>query len=116
MRVDPFLEAGEPVVAFNVEGKTRLKIGDGKHCYKDLEFIDSAETQEILTYPSYFEFPVPPQGNAINAIFRAVNEAALYQWNQNKYKYEPLNTVDVEITLEDIDAISGGEASDLFVG
>lgn len=113
-RVNPLLDAGEPIVVFCEDGKTRLKIGDGTHYYNELEFIGGADKEEVLTYPTRYDFPTPPNSEHINAIFKATNEAKLWQWNQAKYKYEPLDNVDVEITLDDIEIISGGEASELL--
>lgn len=38
-RANPLLLAGEPIVVYCNDGKTRLKIGDGKHYYSELLFI-----------------------------------------------------------------------------
>lgn len=38
-RANPLLLAGEPIVVFCNDGKTRMKIGNGKDYYQDLEFI-----------------------------------------------------------------------------
>lgn len=112
-RANPFLEAGEPIVVYCNDGKTRLKIGDGKQLYDKLEFIGGTEQREVLTFNTHFDFPYPPQDKEQYAIYKAMNEAKLWQWNTTKFRYEPLNNVDVEVTLEDIDYISGGTALDL---
>lgn len=38
-RANPLLLAGEPIVVYCNDGKTRMKIGNGKDYYQDLEFI-----------------------------------------------------------------------------
>jgi hypothetical protein len=113
-RANPFLEAGEPIVVFCNDGKTRLKIGDGKQLYDKLEFIGGTEDREVLTYPSYFDFPYPPNKQYYDCIFKATNEAKLWQWNTTRYKYEALDNVDVKVTIEDITEISGGTVADLL--
>ncbi len=113
-RVDPLLAAGEPLVVFCTDGSTRLKIGDGKHRYSELEWVGSNSEKEVLTFSTRLEFPVPPARQYKDAIYKATNEAKLYQWNESKYKYESLDNVDVEVRIDDIDTISGGEISDLI--
>ena len=113
-RANPLLDSGEPIVVFCSDGKTRMTIGDGKHYYNELEFIGGTEKQEVLTYPTRYDFPVPPSVENFDSIFKATNEAKLWQWNSTKYKYEALDNVDVEVSLDDIDIISGGEVSDLL--
>lgn len=114
VRANPFLEAGEPIVVYCNDGKTRIKVGDGKNLYNKLEFIGGTEEKEVLTYDTHFDFPQPPEKKNQNAIYKAMNEAQLWQWNTAKFKYEPLNNVDVEVSLEDIDYISGGTPQDLL--
>lgn len=38
-RANPLLLAGEPIVVYCDDGKTRMKIGNGRDYYHDLEFI-----------------------------------------------------------------------------
>lgn len=114
-RVNPLLQAGEPIVVFCIDGKTRLKIGDGTTLYNDLDWVAGDSQREVLTYPSKYDFPNPPTPEYIDCIFKATEEAKLYQWNPTKVIYETLNTEDLEITVTDIETINGGTATDLRV-
>ena len=40
---NPSLLRGEPIVAFDAEGTTKLKIGDGENKYNDLPFIGATD-------------------------------------------------------------------------
>lgn len=113
-RVNPILEAGEPIVVFCKDGSTKIKIGDGVTSYLDLEFVGERGSQEVITYPTHFDFPNPPSDEQINSIFKATNEAKLWQWNDDKFRYELLNNVEVDVIVDDIDIISGGTALDLI--
>ena len=113
-RVNPVLEAGEPIVVFCNDGETRLKIGNGVDPYDALNFIGEKGNQEVITLPTHFDFPYPPTKDQINAIFKAVDEAKLWQWNQEKYKYEELNVTEADIQINNIEIISGGEALELL--
>ena len=114
-RNNPFLERREPIVVYCRDGITRMKIGDGVHRYDELDWVkidaDREVHKEIEVYKSHFDFPIP--GNS-DLIYRATNEATLYQWNDSQYKYEPLMSVDGDIDISDIEMIDGGRASDLL--
>lgn len=115
-RVNPFLDSGEPIVVFCKDGRTRLKVGDGKHYYNELDFIGGEEKEDVVTYPNRYDFPQPPPPKNIHSIFKATNEAKLWQWNETKHIYEALDNLDVDISLEDIDAIFGGSAFEIING
>jgi hypothetical protein len=114
-RVNPILEAGEPITVFCNDGITRLKIGDGIHTYKELNFIGDNNTQmEILTFPSRFDFPNPPKTEQQYYLYKASNEATLYRWNPTKVIYDAIDVPDVNLTLDDIETINGGSVSALL--
>lgn len=113
-RVNPVLEAGEPIVVFCFDGKTRLKIGDGVTPYKDLNFIGDDNDTEILTYPTKLDFPSLPAKEQIFYLYKASNEATLYKWNPDKVIYEALDDIEVNLTIDDIDVLNGGTASALL--
>ena len=113
-RNNPFLERREPIVVYCKDGITRMKIGDGIHKYNELDWvkIGGSDEKEIEIFNTHFDFPIP--GNEY-IVYRAVNEATLYQWDSAKYKYEPLvNVDDIDIDLSDIEMIDGGTAADLL--
>ena len=113
-RVNPLLDAGEPLVVFCLDGKTRLKIGDGVTYYKDLAFIGGETETEILTYSSKLKFPNPPSKDQLYYLYKAANEATLYRWNSNKLIYEALDDYEANLTIDDIEILSGGTASSLL--
>lgn len=113
---NPLLERREPIVVYCTDGATRMKIGDGVHKYNELSWIGGESTNnndgdEVLDFKTSGDFP--NMGEA-HKIYKAESEAKLYQWNSDKLKYEPLNVVDVEVDITDIDYISGGDAADLI--
>ena len=113
-RVNPVLEAGEPLAVFCKDGKTRLKIGDGVTAYKDLNFIGDDNDTEILTYPTELDFPWPPTIEQAFYLYKASNKATLYKWNPDTVKYEALDDIEVNLTIDDIDVLNGGTASTLL--
>lgn len=113
-RVDPLLDPGEPIVVFCNDGKTRMKVGDGTSRYSELDFIGGGDREDVVTYPNRYDFPQPPPPKNIHSIFKATNEAKLWQWNEFKHIYEALDNLDVDISLDDIDAIFGGNATDII--
>lgn len=112
-RNNPLLDRREPIVVYCKDGKTRMKIGDGEHYYKDLPFIGEGEggKDQIVDYPSRLNFPAIGDEDLL---YRATKDSQLYQWNPTKLCYELLNESNVEITIEDIEYISGGTAADLI--
>lgn len=113
-RANPILEAGEPLAVFCKDGKTRLKIGDGLTTYKDLNFIGDDNDTEILTYPTELDFPVPPKPEQEFYLYKASNKSTLYKWNSDTIKYEALDDIEVNLTIDDIDVLNGGTASALL--
>ena len=115
-RNNPMLERREPIVVYCNDGVTRIKIGDGIHRYNELGWIggdstDNDDGDEVLDFKSSGDFPNVGEAHKI---YKAESESKLYQWNSDKLKYEPLNVVDVEVDITDIDYISGGDAADLI--
>ena len=84
--------------------------------YNELSWMGGESTNnndgdEVLDFKTSGD--IPNMGEA-HKIYKAESEAKLYQWNSDKLKYEPLNVVDVEVDITDIDYISGGDATDLI--
>ena len=97
--LNPILEKGEPGFVLD-EG--RLKVGDGVTPFNELPYIGE---NDVKNYSTHYDFP--SIGRA-NAIYKAENEALLYQWNTKKLAYELMNTSDGGVL--DIDVIWGGDA------
>ena len=76
----------------------------------DERIMEMSQT-EVLNFKTRQNFP--NIGDA-NVIYKAENEAKLYQWNSSKLIYEPLDNVNVDVNINDIEIISGGEALDLI--
>lgn len=115
---NPMLERREPIIVYCTDGITRMKIGDGVHRYNELKWVGGEEKdykEQVVTYDNHFKFPIPGDENII---YRAKNESVLYQWDANEYKYEPLVNadVDIDISVDDIEVINGGKASELILG
>lgn len=112
---NPFLRYGEPIAVYTADGKMRLKIGDGVNNYNDLAFIGgegSISEAYVLNYNSRLDFP--NEGNAA-ILYKAESEAKLYQWNSELHNYQLLDVDDVNLTVEDIEFISGGIADTLIM-
>lgn len=115
-RNNPMLLRREPIVVYCRDGVTRMKIGDGVHRYDELDWVGGNQgdyQEQIVTYDDHFKFPMPGDGTLI---YRAKNESVLYQWNTDTYRYEPLVNADVDISVDDIEIINGGRASELLIG
>ena len=97
--LNPVLEKGEPGFVLD-EG--RLKVGDGITAFNDLPYIGE---NDVKNYSTHYDFP--SIGRA-DKIYKAENEALLYQWNTKKLAYELMNTSDGGVL--DIDVIWGGDA------
>lgn len=102
---NPVLQAGEPGVATDCG---LLKVGDGVTPWKDLEPVNS--DQYIVDAATHFDFPAVGKPNVL---YKAHEEAKLYQWNSEQLKYELL-TVDVSAESLNITQICGGTANELF--
>lgn len=99
---NPVLACGEP--SFVID-KNALKIGDGTTAWNDLEYI-GGEGGGVFNAKTHFEFP---SIGSINMIYKAEDEKKIYQWNEKELKYEVLS--EVEVTIQDIDMICGGNAN-----
>lgn len=99
------LQKGEPGFATDAN---LMKIGDGVTPWKDLEPINS--DQYIVDAATHFDFPAVGKPNVL---YKAHEEAKLYQWNSEQLKYELL-TVDVSAESLNITQICGGTANELF--
>ena len=113
-RRNPVLEAGEPLAVFCTDGKTRLKIGDGKTPYNELNFIGDSAKTEILTFPTELNFPNPPARDQLYYLYKASDKATLFKWNSTKLIYEALDDIEVNLTIDDIEVLNGGTASSLI--
>lgn len=117
-RNNPILERGEP--GFVID-ENRLKIGDGSTPWNDLEYIGESDIFNAATVNDF------PEIGKSKVIYKAEEEACLYQWNSIEGKYELLSvgeTVVEELKTEineikenyisklDVLEIYGGSASD----
>lgn len=98
------LYAGEP--GFETD-TGRFKIGNGIDKWNDLPYVGS-EKQEVFNAKTHYDFPAI--GN-VNVIYKAEEEKVLYQWNQDKFNYEPIGSIGDNPTI-DFDVIYGGDAND----
>ena len=83
IELNPILEAGEP--GFELD-TGKLKIGDGKSNWRDLDYIN----KYLFCYPNKTDFP--NIGNE-NYIYKSNSESILYQWNTNLNKYEQIKSI-----------------------
>lgn len=117
-RNNPILDRGEP--GFVID-ENRLKIGDGATPWNDLEYIGESDIFNAATINDF------PETGKSKVIYKAEEEACLYQWNSVEGKYELLSvgeTVVEELKTEineikenyiskfDVLEIYGGSASD----
>ena len=79
---NPILERGEP--GFVVD-ENRLKIGDGTTPWNDLDYIGESN---IFNGKTVKDFPAIGSNEVI---YKAEEEAALYQWNSSINQYELLS-------------------------
>ena len=100
-QLNPILAQGEPGFVYDIN---KLKIGDGFTPWNALPYIDEASPLETGVYnaPTHEHFP---EVGKSYIIYKAEQEAKLYQWNSDLNKYELLTT-----GLEDITEINGGGA------
>ena len=96
------LEAGQPGF---VTDENRLKIGDGVTAWNDLPYIGEAS---VVNANTHYDFPSVGKENAI---YKAASEKALYQWNAQELKYEPLGKAEITGDWTDISVIHGGYAT-----
>lgn len=87
-RVNPVLNAGEPVTVFCKDGKVRMKLGDGKTSYCDLNFTGEIEiAPSVISANSYVDFP---SVGAIDTIYIDVDEGLMYRWDASINDYAPI--------------------------
>lgn len=116
-KVNPLLDRREPIVVYCKDGKTRMKIGDGVHYYKDLDWVGGEDTeipQDVEEIIGVATFQDLPYNGDITKIYRVINEANLYQWNMDKKQYELLNKFQGEVDVSNVKVISGGNAENLI--
>lgn len=99
---NPILAAGEP--GFVID-KNLLKIGDGVTAWNKLPYI-GGENGGVFNAKTHYDFP---SIGSIDMIYKAEDERKIYQWNPDKLKYEVLS--EIEITLQDLEMIYGGNAN-----
>ena len=99
---NPVLACGEP--GFVID-KNALKIGDGTTAWNDLEYI-GGEGGGVFNAKTHFEFP---SIGSVDMIYKAEDEKKIYQWNEVDLRYEVLS--EIEVTIQDIDMICGGNAN-----
>lgn len=111
-RNNPVLAVGEPGFAYD---KNLLKVGDGITPWKELEPVNKdaiinnvIDGNEGCVFNAKTHYDFPNIGK-VEVIYKAEEEKRLYQWNQTLLKYEVLGEVD--ITIENINIIHGGNAN-----
>lgn len=87
-RNNPILERGEP--GFVID-ENRLKIGDGSTPWNDLEYIGESDIFNAATVNDF------PQIGKNGVIYKAEEEACLYQWSSIENKYELLSVGETKI-------------------
>lgn len=94
-QLNPILKQGEPGFEYDT-GK--LKIGDGFTPWKALKYINSSNNGDIVYEASVYNAPTkndfPTIGNPA-IIYKAEDEAKLYQWNEISEEYEALTGSDI---------------------
>ena len=97
--LDPVLAYGEP----GFEGDTgRLKIGDGVSKWSELNYFGESDYYIAQTHYGF-----PSIGRA-DTLYQAVEENALYQWNEETLSYVYLKEL---VSSLDIEIINGGNAN-----
>lgn len=90
-RNNPLLLAGEPIVVFCNDGKTRLKIGDGKHYYDELGWIGGSGGNLDIEIDSKLDFESmnPVQNKVITQeLYKKVDVVIGKQLSTNDYTNE----------------------------
>lgn len=98
--LDPVLEPGEPGYEMDTG---RLKIGNGKDSWNNLEYVGE---NEIVNAATHYDFP---SVGRTDALYKAEEEKKLYQWNPDTLAYEVINEMDA--SMLDIKIINGGNAN-----
>ncbi len=103
-RNNPVLASGEPGF---VTDKNHLKIGDGITAWNDLPYISKGEDGNgVYNAETHYDFP---SIGSVDMIYKAQSEKKIYQWNEQKLKYEVLS--EIELTIQDLEIIHGGNAN-----
>ena len=82
MQINPVLRQGEPGFEYDT-GK--LKIGDGFTPWLALPYVNEGAVFNASTRDGF-----PKRGNS-NTIYKAQDETALYQWDEEKQEYQLLS-------------------------
>lgn len=95
---NPVLLQGEPGFEYDT-GK--LKIGDGFTPWIQLKYINDGAVFNALTRDDF-----PKYGNA-DTIYKASQEVALYQWNEETKEYELLSSGEqlIDELVKDVDEV-----------
>ena len=97
--LDPILAYGEP----GFEGDTgRLKIGDGVSKWSELNYFGESDYWIAQT-----RFGFPSVGRS-DVLYQAIEENAIYQWDENSLSYVYLKAIEEPL---DIEIINGGNAN-----
>lgn len=98
IEVNPILRQGEPGFEYDT-GK--LKIGDGFTPWLALPYTNEGSIFNALTRDDF-----PRIGNS-NTIYKASEEAALYQWNDQLRTYELLSSGEqlIDELIKDVDEV-----------
>lgn len=103
-RNNPVLAPGEPSF---VTDKNLLKIGDGKTAWIDLPYIGTqGNCGGVYNAKTHYDFP---SIGFVDMIYKAEDEAKIYQWDAENFCYEVLS--EIEITMQDVEIIHGGNAN-----
>ena len=106
IRNNPILASGEPGFAID---KNAIKIGDGVTPWTELEYVggeNDGASGGVFSAETHYDFP--SVGSA-DVIYKAEIERKIDQWNEASLKYETLS--EIEITIQDLDLIHGGNAN-----
>jgi hypothetical protein len=99
MAVNPVLAYGEP----GFEGDTgRLKIGDGVSKWSELNYFGESDY-----YIAQTRYGFPSIGRS-DVLYQAVEENAIYQWNEGSLSYVFLKEIASPL---DVNIINGGNAN-----
>ena len=105
---NPVLQPGEPGYELDTG---RVKIGNGVDAWLDLPYVGEDGTG-IINADTHLNFPTV--GN-VNYIYKATQEKKLYQWNETKGAYEPINeTPSGDDIVISFDVIHGGDADGII--
>lgn len=97
--LDPVLAYGEP----GFEGDTgRLKIGDGVSKWSELNYFGESDYYMARTHYGF------PSIGRSDTLYQAVEENAIYQWNDDRLMYVYIKPIEDSI---DVEIINGGNAN-----